>query len=333
MLPKSYKKLIVRKIGSNPRECLDLIEVPLKKLHSHEVMVKNHYTGINSTDVARMMGLDASNRPLPFDLGAVAIGEVIAVGDKVDDYQAGDTVATVFPGNGYSNYSIVDHNFVGKIPAIDPKYIGLFISGTIAKIALEFVADIQANETVLVTSGAGASGHYAVQLAKAQGCHVVAICGSVEEVVLLKQLGVDRVINRNEEDILHIIANDYHDMINVVFDNLGGYVLDACIEHSAPRARIILAEALREHLQGEASQHSIDLFRKVIIRSVSLIGFNLGDYANAVPMESMKLIDKLQAGFIQSIVDPTSFEGIDSIPDAIAHLMSGESHGKIVVKL
>lgn len=333
MLPETYRKVVVSKIGSNPHECLKIVEVPIKKLHAHEVLVKNHYTGINSNDVARMMGLDDSNRPLPFDLGVVAIGEVIAIGDKVEEHKVGNQVVTVFPGNGYSDYSIVDRNFAGKIPAIDPQYIGLFISGTIAKIALEFVADIQSGETVMVTSGTGASGHFVVQLAKAQGCHVVASCANAEEAALLQQLGADRVINRSEEDIFHVIAEEYHDMLNIVFDNMGGRVLDACIEHAAPRARVLLIEALREHVGGEASQHSIDLFRKLILRSVALIGFNPGDYANAIPIESIKLLDQLQMGLIQSIVDPVDFEGLEAIPDAIAHMMSGKSRGKIVVKL
>ena len=333
MLPESYKKLIVSKIGSNPHECLKIVEVPLKKLHAHEILVKNHFAGINAIDVGRMMGLDGWTQAPPFDFGIEALGEVVAVGDKVEEFKPGHQVVTALPGNGYSEYSIIDRNFTGKVPALNPKYVGVYISGAIAKIALEIVADMQANETVMVTSGLGASGHFAVQLAKIQGCHVVATCANDEEAELLQNLGTDRVINRSREDVYQVLQDEYHDMLNVVFDDRGGKILDACIEHTAPRARVVLIEALREHLYGESPQHNLDLYRKVIRRSVSLIGFNAGDYANAIPIESFKLLDKVEMGVIQSIVDPTNFEGLAAIPDAIQHLMGGTSQGKIVVKL
>ncbi|MEO1290545.1 MAG: hypothetical protein AAFV93_22605, partial [Chloroflexota bacterium] len=107
----------------------------------------------------------------------------------------------------------------------------------------------------------------------------------------------------------------------------------ACIDNTAPRARIIIANAIREQIRGESMLHTIDLYHKIIRRSVSLTGLNLSDYANAVPIEGLKLVDKIQRGEIQSLVDPTPFEGIASVPDALAHLMSGTAHGKVVVKL
>ena len=333
MLPESYKKLVVSKIGSNPHDCLQIVEVPFKKLHAHELLVKNHLAGVNSIDVGRMMGLDGWTQSPPFDFGIEALGEVVAVGDKVEEYKPGQKVVTAFPGNGYSEYSVIDRNFAGEVPAIDEKFVGIYISGAIAKIALEIIADLQKNETVMVTSGSGASGHFAVQLAKLQGCHVVTTGANIEEVELLRKLGADRVINRRRENTFEVLADEYDHMLNVVYDNAGGKILDACIEHTAPRARVVLVEALREHLGGEPTLHQLDLYRKVIRRSVSIIGFNPGDYANAFPIESLKLLDRVQIGVIQSLVDPVSFEGLEAIPDAIAHLMTGKSQGKIVVKL
>jgi len=333
MLPETGKKVVVTKNGDNPFDCLKIVDVPIKPPRPHEIVIKNHYAGVNVIDVARMMGIDGWVTPTPFDFGNEAIGEIVAIGEKVRDLNVGETVASVFPGNGYQEYSIIDRNFVGKAPALDPKYIGLFISGAAAKIALDFVADIQAEETVFVTSAMGASGHFAVQLAKIQGCHVVGACRNPEEAEVLHELGVDRIIIRGEEDVEQVIANEYHDMLNVVFDTMGGDILNACIEHTAPRARVLLIEALSEHIYGESTQHILDLYHKLITRSVSLIGINLGDYANAIPIESLKLLDQLELGMIQSIVCPAEFHGLESVPDAISYLISGKSYGKVVVKI
>ncbi|MGB7341792.1 MAG: zinc-binding dehydrogenase [Phototrophicaceae bacterium] len=333
MLPETYKKIIVTQRGKDPHQCLKVVEVPLSQPHTHDILVKNHYAGVNALDIGRMMGLDVHHPTPPFDFGIEAVGEVMAVGQRVKDYKVGDTVVTVLPSNGFREYSIIDHNFAGKVPGLDPKYVGVYIGGTTAKIALEFIADIQVNETVMVTSALGESGHFAVQLAKLQGCHVVGTCANDAEAAILKQIGVDRIIIRDKEDVAQVLHDEYSHMLNVVYDTIGGEILDACIDNTAPRARIILANALHEQLRGAAMTHSIDLYHKIIRRSVSLIGMNLNDYANAVPLEGLKLIDKIQLGEIQSIVDPHLFTGIESVPDALAHLISGQARGKVVVKL
>lgn len=333
MLPETYQKIIVKQRGSNPHQCLEVVEKPLKQPHTHDILVKNHFAGVNALDIGRMMGLDVNHPKPPFDFGIEAVGEVVAIGSHVEDYNVGDSVVTILPGNGFREYSVIDHNFAGKVPALDPKYVGIYIGGTTAKIALEFIADIQTHETVMVTSALGASGHFAVQLAKLQGCHVVGTCSNDAEADILKKLKVDRIIVRDKEDIAQVLQAEYKDMLNVIYDTMGGALLDACIDNTAPRARIIIANALHEQLRGAPMTHAIDLYHKIIRRSASLIGINLNDYANVVPTEGLKLLDKLQMGDIQSLVDPHIFQGIEAVPDAMAHLMSGQAHGKVIVRL
>lgn len=332
MLPETYKKIVVAKTGIDPETCLRIQEIKLAQPKAYEILVKNRYAGVNATDIGRMMGISHYGK-LPFDFGVESLGEVVAIGERVEEFKIGDSVVTALPGNGYREYTTIDRNFALKVPALHPKYVGLFISGTIAKIALDFVADIKPNETVMVTSALGASGHFAIQLAKSQGCYVVGTCATAKEAEILRQFDIDRIIIRDDEDVEDVLENEYHDMLNVVFDTMGGQTLDACIDHSAPRARIIIAEALREHVNQESDLHQIDFYHKVIRRSLSIIGFNLSDYANAIPIESLKLLDQMERGTLRSLVDPTEFIGIDSVIDGIKHLISGEAQGKIVIKL
>src|SRR5690606_14559436 len=144
MYPETYKKVVVTQIGEDPHTCLSIQETKLSEPKAHDILVKNHYAGVNPTDIGRMMGLNPHGK-LPLDFGVEALGEVIAVGDRVEEFKVGDVVATALPGNGYREYTTIDRNFALKVPALDPKYVGLFISGVIAKIALDFVVDIQPN--------------------------------------------------------------------------------------------------------------------------------------------------------------------------------------------
>ncbi|MEL6528218.1 MAG: zinc-binding dehydrogenase, partial [Chloroflexota bacterium] len=56
------------------------------------------------------------------------------------------------------------------------------------------------------------------------------------------------------------------------------------------------------------------------------------DYANAIKVETLKLLDLMEQGLVEALIDKRSFVGIEQVPDAIAYLMSGEARGKVVVK-
>lgn len=64
---------------------------------------------------------------------------------------------------------------------------------------MQYKGCISAGNKVLVTAAAGGTGHFAVQIAKLKGCHTLATCGSAKKAQRLLSLGVDRVINYNEE--------------------------------------------------------------------------------------------------------------------------------------
>ena len=60
-----------------------------------------------------------------------------------------------------------------------------------------------------MTAAAGGTGQFAVQLAKIAGCHVIGTCSSPSKAKLLKNLGVDRVINYNEENVGRVLRSEY----------------------------------------------------------------------------------------------------------------------------
>lgn len=63
---------------------------------------------------------------------------------------------------------------------------------------------MKSGETVLVTAAAGGTGQFAVQLAKLAGNKVVATCGGADKAALLRDLGVDRVIDYKKESIKEV---------------------------------------------------------------------------------------------------------------------------------
>eukprot|EP00878_Enallax_costatus_P017907 GHUV01018826.1.p1 GENE.GHUV01018826.1~~GHUV01018826.1.p1 ORF type:complete len:136 (-),score=19.97 GHUV01018826.1:1217-1579(-) len=115
---------------------------------------------------------------------------------------------------GFSEYALVQNRRVLPVPCPAPEVVALLTSGLTASIALSEVGRLQipgfssttamphqrqeqqgGQKTVLVTAAAGGTGQFAVQLAKLAGCHVVATCGGAQKARLLRELGVDRVID------------------------------------------------------------------------------------------------------------------------------------------
>merc|ERR1719410_1924622 len=131
-----------------------------------------------------------------------------------------------------------------KVP-LSAKMLPLMISGLTASIALEEVGEMRHGETVLVTAAAGATGQFAVQLAKLAGNHVIGTCSTKAKVDYLKSLGCDRVINYKQENVYEVLKNEYPNGINLVFESVGGKMFSDCLNNLAVKGRIIVISYFR----------------------------------------------------------------------------------------
>jgi hypothetical protein len=332
MHPSTYRRVIVKYSDPNPETALAIVETPMTDPAPHELLVHNHYAGVNYSDISHMMGLTESGEHPPFDFGLEAIGEVVAIGSKVEEFAIGDCVVTMLPGSGYREYGRIAANLAVKVPDIHPEYVGLFVSGAAAKIALDHVAEIRKGEVLVITAPFTGSGHMAVQLASRAGAEVIAASNAEDDIAILKELGASRIVDRSHSSFGEALR-EYSNRINVVYDALGGAVLDECLKHIAPRGRVVLADALREHISNDSSIHQINLYRSLINKSVTIKGINLSDYARQIRNAGWKMFEMYKRGEIRSMVDPTPFIGVESVPDAIRHAIAVKGRGKILIQL
>jgi NADPH:quinone reductase-like Zn-dependent oxidoreductase len=90
----SYWRLNVHELSADFRRATRLVEVSdLPKAAADTVVVKNHYVGINATDVNITSGMYTGDLPPPFGSGLDAVGVVTEVGVNVLDVKVGDAVA------------------------------------------------------------------------------------------------------------------------------------------------------------------------------------------------------------------------------------------------
>ena len=190
------------------REVLTIGEMPDPKPAQGEVRVKIACSGLNPSDVKRREGTSGQNiefpRVIPNSDGA---GTVDAVGPGVNESWKGKRVWVWNAQWGRAfgtcaEYICLPEAQVAPLPDGADFAAGacLGIPAMTAHQALFSDGEIK-NKSVLVTGGAGAVGHYAIQMAKWAGARVATTVSSDEKAKLAKDAGADLVINYKTEDV------------------------------------------------------------------------------------------------------------------------------------
>jgi NADPH:quinone reductase-like Zn-dependent oxidoreductase len=225
-------------------EVLRYEDVAIPELKPGEVLVRVHAVGINPPDWYLRDGykqLPPEMRPsvpLPVIPGSDISGIVEAIPENVQGFSVGDEVFGMirFPSYGesdaYAEYVAAPASDLARKPVgIDHvRAAGAPMSGLTA---WQFLIEQGHNEpnplqpephrpvplngkTVLVNGAAGGVGHFAVQLAKWKGAHVIAVASGTQE-FFLRELGADEFIDYAKsapEDVAHDV--------DIVLDTLGG---------------------------------------------------------------------------------------------------------------
>lgn len=215
-------------------------QVSLPQLGDHQVLVKVKATSVNPIDWKLREGYLAQMMPweFPIILGWDVAGEIVAVGEKVQDWQVGQAIfarpeTTRF--GTYADYTIVDDHLLAKKPETVSfeEAAAVPLAGLTAYQALFTHGKLKAGEKVLIHAGAGGVGIYAIQLAKNAGAFVITTA-SEKNHALLKELGADQVIDYHTTDFSEVLEN-----IDLVFDTMGGDVQKASFKVLNEEGRLI----------------------------------------------------------------------------------------------
>lgn len=333
MNAKTYKKLIAKQLNQDFKSAVEVVEIPIPKPASSELLIQNKFAGVNGGfDTLLCRGyVPYVNLIPPFDLGVEAVGKVVAVGENVKNFQLGDAVITTTRGSGYREYQLIDANLAVKVREVTPEVLTLIPTGVSALVALEQVGEMKSNEVVLVTAAAGGTGHIAVQLAKLAGNHVIGTCSSEAKADLLKELGCDRIINYHTENLNQVLKQEYPNGINLIFDCVGKAVFDTCVENLAVRGRLVVVGFISEYANNVEQITQPRIYHQLFWKAASVRGFLMPHYKEYMAEARDRLLNLFYTDKLKVAVDPTQFQGIESIPDAVEYLLSGQNCGKVVV--
>lgn len=192
-------------------------DIHVPKLNDNELLVKACGSSVNPVDCAIREGkLKAFIRlELPTVLGVDISGIVEKVGKNVKEFSIGDRVYAFLGLNrngAYAEFVTIPESYAALIPSnLNVSQAGVVpVVGLTAYQAFVEYAHLKSDMTVLINGAGGGVGTFAIQIAKAMGATVTAVC-SESKALLAKRLGADMVVNYHNENIFH--SNKRYDVI------------------------------------------------------------------------------------------------------------------------
>lgn len=306
-----------------------------------EISVRIRASSLNYHDYAVVMGMmPPADKRIPMSDGA---GEVSAVGEGVSDYKVGDAVVSTFfpywldgavpadsftrvPGDGIDGYA--REAVTAPASWFTPAPLGyshaeaatLTCAGLTAWRALVVDGAIKPGASVLV-QGTGGVSIFALQMAKAMGCTVIATSSSDEKLAKLKALGADHLINYKTTEAWGAAA----------LGLTGGAGVDHVVEigGSGTLDQSILAAKVGGHvaLIGVLAGYGGPVSTVMLMaKNIRVQGLTVGSR-----QQQRDMIAAINVWGLKPVID-RSFS-LAHLADAFRHQESGAHFGKIVVEI
>ena len=297
-----------------------------------EILVKNLYI---SLDPAMRGWMNEGRSYIP----PVQIGEVmraltagVVVSSRHPGFRAGDYVTGAGGVQCYYTAPGAQLTRVDRTLAPLPTYLSVLgMPGFTAYFGLLDVGQPQPGETVLVSAAAGAVGSVVGQIARLKGCRAVGIAGGPEKCQYLTDvLGFDAAIDYKHDDLRRAIKQACPEGVDVYFDNVGGDMLDTVLTRLSRRARVVICGAISQYNQMQAVDGPRN-YLSLLVNRARMEGFVVFDYRDRYPEALRDMGTWLAAGKLRS--REHIFEGLDSFPEVLLRLFTGEKLGKLVLKV
>lgn len=310
---------------------LKLVETQLPELSDNQILLKTLYLGFDPAQKGWMENV--ADYVAPMNIGDVMRGSAITevIESKNDNYPVG----TVFSGTtGWSEYLIHDGADLTKVSKDAPPTAMLSLLGTTGMTAycgLFKIGMPVAGDTVLISGAAGATGSIVGQLAKAAGCKTIGIAGGPEKCAwLIEEAGYDHAIDYKTGDVRNQIRELAPHGVDVIFDNVGGKILNDMLANIATNARIVICGGISRYETGTLPAGPENYFN-LIFRRARMEGFIVLDWANEFPIIRKRLIAMLNDGKLNYREDIQN--GFENAPATLQRLFSGANRGKQLLKL
>jgi len=191
------------------KEKAHVTKIPVPTPNDGQAFIKVAAAGINPVDW-KILWYNWTGLPLPHGLGTDVSGTIVAVGHDVKDFKVGDEVLTttnLFTQIGtFAEYVISDTvRLAHKGSKVSHVEAGALPVAFLSAYDGFHKAKVEKGKTIFVSGGAGGVGHFIVQLAKIHGLHVISSGGKEDSLKVLKDLGVEHILNYAKDDVVEAV--------------------------------------------------------------------------------------------------------------------------------
>ncbi|MFM6852799.1 MAG: NADP-dependent oxidoreductase [Sphingopyxis sp.] len=336
-MTQNRRFLLTRRPAGTPvPEDFSLVEQPIPQPTPGAFVVRNHYASLDPAQRGWMDDAPSYMPPIPLGdaVRATTVGVVHASANP--DFKVGDWVMGL---NALEDYSLVETGgFTAPIDVTITDSPSKFLSamgavGLTAYFGLLEVGKPQPGDTLLVSGAAGAVGSAVGQIGKIKGCRVIGIAGGAEKCRrLIDDYGFDVAIDykgKSVDELSAAIRAAAPGGVDIIFENVGGDVLDAELMNLAKKARIILCGLISEY--NSEQKLGVRNLWQVIVAEATIHGFLIMDYAPRFAEGAAPMAQWAAQGLLR--VDEDVQVGLENAYPAFMRLFAGANTGKLVLKI
>ena len=339
------KTLVLEEPGELPT--LVVREIAEPRAAPGQVVLRVLACGLCHHDVLVMRGVLRRGVKSGVVLGHEIAGEVVEVGPEVEGLQLGDRVVTLQTNacghcqrcnsgrqhrclngsgighgadGGLAEYVAVSAQsvvpFPPQVPPEEACLLGCPIG--VALRALVDVAQLQGDETALVTGASGGLGVHGVQLAQTLGAQVFAVTSSPEKVSPLEELGVHHVLLHEDLDFARQVRALTEDSgVDVVLETVGAPTFVSSLRSLATGGRLAVV--------GEVSGEQVPLsLAELIFRDARVVGSSGADRRHLE--EAVRLVER---GHLHPVIDRTL--PLERVLEGYHLLRQRQAFGRVVI--
>jgi len=324
---------------TNGPESLKLEDFDLGTIKPNEVCIKIKAASLNRRDFFITHGMYPGMR-LPSILGSDGAGEIVEVGEEVNELTVGDEViinpsinwgerddicsehfnVLGMPQNGtFAEFIIVHKENVKKKPSYLSwsEAAAIPLAALTAYRALFSRGELTETDTVLIPGIGSGVALYALQIAASHGAKVIITSSSDEKIEKALKLGAFAGYNYKDQDWYKKLRNQIG-MVNLTIDGVGGESFNRIIDVTAQGGRIVTYGATNGVVPNT-------VLPKIFFKNMDIRGTTMGS-----PREFEQMIALFEKHNIKPVID--SVYSFSDLQEALKHMGEGHQFGKIAIE-
>ncbi len=324
------KQIVISKLGGPEVLKYQNYDLP-NNIKDNQVRIKHTSIGLNYIDTYHRSGIYPLPSNLPVCPGMEAAGEVIEIGNNVQNFKIGDKVAYATPPIGaYCEIRDFPEEKLIAIPDFlqNDEIASILLQGMTVEYLFERLYKIKKNEFILFHAAAGGVGLIACQWAKSVGCKMIGTVSTKEKGELAKEHGCEFIINYTKENVSEKVMEITNNQgVPVVYDGVGKDTFEESIKSLSTRG-LMVSFGQSSGMVAKIDMHKTFNPKSLFYTRPSLMGYTLN--REELLTCSNNLFEKIKNGQIKTNIYK-KFK-LEEAQKAHEIIQSRKSIGSIILK-